>query len=184
MAHVQRLRGTIRILGRATLFASVWLIIAGTDPAAWLIGGPAVLAATWASLRLSPVPQPGLSVIGLARFIPYFLWESLRGGLDIARRVTAPRLAINPGIQDYRMRLTSPTAQVVFLDGISLIPGTLSADLRGRTVRVHTVDSGSDIGPSLLDLERRVAALFGEALAADSEPAEAPPESRLAEARP
>jgi multicomponent Na+:H+ antiporter subunit E len=62
------------------------------------------------------------------------------------------------------MRLQSAAARLVFVDSISLLPGTLSADLQGDLVTVHALDIGDDIERSLQTLERRVADLFDEGL--------------------
>lgn len=152
-----------RALARLVLLSGCWLVVTGSDPAAWMIGAPAAVLATWVSLRLAPPSRDRLSLAGAARFVPYFLWESLRGGVDIAARVLSPHLPIRPGIRDYQMRLASPSARLLFIDCVSLIPGTLSADLRDDLVRIHVLDLEDDLMPSLAALECRVAALFGEA---------------------
>jgi multicomponent Na+:H+ antiporter subunit E len=158
---------TPALLGRLPLFALLWLILAGAAPGSWLIGVPTVALAALASVRLARGRQLTLSPIGAARFVPYFLWQSLRGGLDVAARVLRPRLRIAPGLQQYPLRLTTPQAQVFFLDAISLLPGTLSADLRGCTVELHALDASIDLTPGIADLERRVGRVFGEELAGD-----------------
>jgi hypothetical protein len=61
---------------RLALFALLWLALTEGDPAAWIIGVPAVLAATLAALRLSE-PGSGLSAGGMVRFLPFFLLESV-----------------------------------------------------------------------------------------------------------
>lgn len=152
------------ILVRGALFAAAWLILAGADPGSWIIGGPAVLGATWASLALAAPRQGSFSLVGLLRFLPYFLWASLSGGIDVAQRVLRPRLPIEPGLHQYPMRLRDPGARVVFVNTISLLPGTLSADLDGDLVRVHALDAKADVGGELEVLERRVAAIFDERL--------------------
>lgn len=158
-------------LGRATvarvaLFAGLWLVIAGNDPDSWVIGVPTVLLATWASLCLrGNIDGFGsISLSGLVRFVPYFLIESFRGGFDVARRVLRPRLRVHPGFQSYRPQLASPAARVVFLDAISLLPGTLSADMRDGAIDVHALDNRTDLTPELARLERTVGRLFGERL--------------------
>lgn len=155
--------------GRAIVFAIVWLILVGPNAASWIIGVPFVVAATQASLRLSEPRGRSLSLWSLAGFSPYFLVESLRGGLDVAGRVLLPRLRVQPGNQDYRVRLRSPAARLIFIDCISLLPGTLSADLRGDQVTVHALDVRTDVVADLVGLERRVATLFSETLAPPSE---------------
>ncbi|KAA6187050.1 cation transporter [Thiohalocapsa marina] len=161
-----------RLFLRGALFAGVWVLLVGPDPVAWIVGGPAVIGATVASLWLikgRPSARPGspgssLSLTGLLRFTPYFLWESVRGGLDVAGRVMVPRLRIRPGVHVYRMRLRGRPARVMFIDSVSLIPGTLSADLRGDQVSVHALDTRAPLDAELRRLEERVAGLFGEVL--------------------
>lgn len=151
------------LIGRVLLFTGVWLLLAGTDPLSWIVGVPAVAGATWASQRLAQRAR-GLSLIGLVRFLPYFLLESVRGGMDVAFRVLRLRLRISPGVQTYRSRLHDRAARIFFAGSISLLPGTLSADLRGSVVHVHALDAATDLTPELARLERRVAELFAQTL--------------------
>ncbi|MBK1645740.1 hypothetical protein CKO25_13985 [Thiocapsa imhoffii] len=149
---------------RGTLFMGLWFVFNGLDPQSLMIGIPTVIAATIMSMRLSPPRKRTLSVIGSIRFAPYFLWESLLGAIDVAARVLWPRMAVNPGFHSYRTRLRNPSARLVFIDSISLLPGTLSADLRGDVVEVHALDREADLDLSLSGLERQVAILFNESL--------------------
>jgi len=161
-----------RLLGlspRLLLFALLWLVIAGEDPGAWIIGLPAVFLATYYSMRLARRPSSPVSIPAVLRFIPYFLWQSLRGSLDVALRVMRPVMRIAPGFQRYRIHLLDPHARVFFLDSISLLPGTLSADMRDGFIEIHALDAGIDLTPELADLERRIARLFGESLDRPSE---------------
>jgi multicomponent Na+:H+ antiporter subunit E len=150
---------------RIALFVLLWLALTGGDAASWIIGIPAVLAATLAALRLSERGN-GLSARGAARFLPFFLLESVRGGVDVARRVLRPQMRIDPGIHTYRLRLRRSDACVFFVDSVSLLPGTLSADLCDGVMRVHALDVNDAIAASLRRLEERVADLFGEQLEA------------------
>ncbi|MFZ0788886.1 MAG: Na+/H+ antiporter subunit E [Chromatiaceae bacterium] len=148
------------------LFGLAWLVLAGPDPASWIIGAPAVAGAVWAKSRLSGRRLSGLSPWGAVHFLPYFLWQSLKGGLDVALRVVGPRVRVDPGYLDYQLRLLGPSARVFFLDVVNLLPGTLTADISGDRARIHALDKGSDPAQSLMHLEERVAALFGEVLPA------------------
>jgi len=109
---------------------------------------------------------PGISLTGLSRFIVFFLRESVRGGFDVARRTLAPRLRIQPGFKNYRIRLNEPLARVLLINCISLLPGTLAARLDGDRVELHLLDAGVDPEPELLRLEQAIARLFGLSLEA------------------
>jgi multicomponent Na+:H+ antiporter subunit E len=147
------------------LITTLWVAFAGyEDPMSWIIGFPTVIAATWSRNNLSPRRNGGISIAGILRLLPVFLWESFKGGFDVARRVLRLRLEINPGLFDYRLNLSSTSARVLFVDLVSLLPGTLSADIRGDLMRIHALDLDQDSVTELGRLERRVAAVFGQSL--------------------
>lgn len=159
------LRDTLGVTLRLVLLAGLWWIIAGGDPSSWVIGAPAVVAAAWAVRGLGARAAVWPSPLGLLRFLPYFVVESLRGGIDVAARVLGPRMRVDPGVIDYPLRLRRRAARVFFVDCISLLPGTLGADLVGDTARVHALDVGDDPVAGLRALEVHVARVFREPLA-------------------
>jgi hypothetical protein len=71
-------------------------VLAGADVADLPAAVVAVLAATWASLRLLPPSGYRASVLGLARLAGRFLGESVVAGLDVAKRALDPRLPMRP----------------------------------------------------------------------------------------
>jgi multicomponent Na+:H+ antiporter subunit E len=154
------------ILARTAVLALLWWIIAQGQVGAWLIGMPAVAAAAMASFYLDRAWSRRISLTGLAVFIVLFLRESVRGGIDVARRTLAPRMRIQPGFADYRLRLTDPFARVLLINCISLLPGTLAARLDSDNVEVHLLDAGENPEPGLRQLEQAIASLFGLSLEA------------------
>jgi multicomponent Na+:H+ antiporter subunit E len=158
-----------RLAALAMLFALLWLVIAGTDPTAWLIGVPAVAAAVWARQRLSRPGRHRPRLTGLLTFAPFFLCQSMRGGLDVARRTLAPRLRIAPGFIDWHTRLPGRAEQVFFTNCVSLLPGTLAADFVDGRLRVHLLDAGVDPGSELTALEEAVARVYGVTLPAEAQ---------------
>lgn len=148
-------------------FGSLWWLLSGGAPGSWLVGIPAVLAAAWAARRLGIGERWKISASGLLRFLPLFLWESLRGGIDVARRTLSPRLRIQPGFTFYRTGLQQPSARVFFANCVCLLPGTLAADLQRDRLRVHMLDTGLDPQVELQRLERAVALIYRQS---DGEP--------------
>ena len=163
----QRLKFTIRELIvflrngwlRAALFALMWWILTDGALDSWLIGTPAVILATLVSVVL--LPPFSWSLPGLVRFVPFFLWRSLYGGVDVARRALQPALPISPRLFDHRWRLPPGLPRVLMANTVSLLPGTLSAELDKHHLRVHVLDQTGTYAAELALIEARVAGLFG-----------------------
>jgi multicomponent Na+:H+ antiporter subunit E len=150
-----------RPAARAALLAALWWVLVQGRPDAWLIGLPAVALAAFASTRLGTPAWSGLSLRGLPAFAGLFLRESVRGGLDVARRTLGPRLHIAPGFHRYRLHISHPAARTLLINCIGLLPGTLTADLDGDHAVLHLLDASQDPDPQLQRLEASIARLFG-----------------------
>ena len=141
-------------------FVALWWLLTGGDLSSWMVGVPTVLAAVWTTRRLGVGERWAISVSGLLRFVPLFVSDSLRGGIDVARRTLAPRLRIQPGFAVYQTALQPLDARVFFANCVCLLPGTLAADLQGKQLNVHLLDVGLDTDAELQRLERAVALVY------------------------
>jgi multicomponent Na+:H+ antiporter subunit E len=149
-----------RTLRRFVVFSFFWFLLVGLDKASWFIGLPAVLFATALSLKLAPSSQYRTSPAGAMRFIPFFLWQSLLGGLDVMRRAfSSPRL-LDPALVSYTTLLPEGSARIFFVNTISLLPGTLSARLQGNKITIHIIAGDQPILDNIQVLEHHVAALM------------------------
>lgn len=146
---------------RAALFAFLWWILTEGNPSSWAVGVPVVVAATIMSVRPSPPSQWRWRFSSFVRFVPFFLWQSLRGGVDVAWRAFHPRLPLAPLLLAYHLRLPEGPAQVFLADLISILPGTLSAELRQGCLTVHAIDGDpTALSQELQSLENLAADLF------------------------
>jgi multicomponent Na+:H+ antiporter subunit E len=154
-------------LRRIILFAVLWLILTGGSADSWLIGLPVVLVSAWLSLTLWA--ETPLSVTGILRFAPWFLYQSVAGATDVAFRAMQPRMPLYPGLVRHRLRLPAGASRVMLADVVSMLPGTLSADLEGDELVIHALDTRKDLHAMVEDLEPRIALVFGARLAATGE---------------
>lgn len=155
-------RRALRFLALVVGLAGVWVVLQEGQPQLGLAAVASVLAAAVVALRLAPAPRADagrLRPLGLVRFVPFFLMESVRGGVDVAWRALSPRLPLRLGFVDWPLRLPPGAARTLFVATVSLLPGTLSAALSRGVLRVHALDTDT-AGPALRRLEREVARLF------------------------
>ena len=144
---------------RVTLFAVLWWMLTGGAAGSWLLGVPVVLVAAWLSRTLWV--DPPLSLAGLARFTPWFAYQSLAGATDVAQRALRPAMPLHPGLVRYRLRLPPGVCRVSLANVVSMLPGTLSAELDGDELVIHALDTRQDLHAMVRDLEPRIAAVFG-----------------------
>jgi multicomponent Na+:H+ antiporter subunit E len=147
-------------LVHAAVFAALWWALTGGAASTWILGAPVVVAATAASRRLWPRDNGWWSPLALVRFVAFFLRESIRGGVDVARRAFDPALPLQPALLELRSRLPPGPAEVLLVDVMSLLPGTLSVDLNGRTILLHVLDERAPVEAELRVLEGYIAAMF------------------------
>jgi multicomponent Na+:H+ antiporter subunit E len=154
---------------RLLIAALVWIVLTAGDPSSIAVGVPVVAGSALASALL--LPRLPWSPRAIAHFALYFLLQSLRGGFDVARRAFDPRLPLAPGIVEYRFRLEGELPRVALTNTISLLPGTLGADMDDTHLYVHALDTCRDVRGGIERAEQRIAALFGLTLAARADDA-------------
>lgn len=149
-----------RLIVRLVALTLLWWVVAGGTVSSWIVGVPAIVAAALLAPRAPDGPWR-LSLPGALRFAAFFLRESLRGGVDVARRVSTPRPRVAPGLVQYRWRLPEGSpARALFALCLSLLPGTLVANLGGPALLIHALDTGAPVATELAALEDAVAAMF------------------------
>lgn len=139
--------------------ALVWWILEPV-PGSWIAGLVAVAAGVGLRLYASRWDPVGIRPLRLARFGLYFVGQSVLGGWDVSRRALSPALPISPGVMTHRLSLPSSSARVFMSNALSLLPGTFAADLRDDVLTVHLLVGGERSESRVVELERRVDALF------------------------
>jgi multicomponent Na+:H+ antiporter subunit E len=149
------------IILRGALFTGVWWAFNLDDPDSWLVGVPTVILAVLLSLAVLPASAWRPRPIATARFVIYFLRNSAFSSVDVALRALRPDMPLDPGIVQYRLRLTQETALSIVANTTSLLPGTLSADVRDGVLIVHSLDINGPVIAELRALEEHVARMYG-----------------------
>lgn len=157
----------LSVVVRGGLFLFIWWVLTNGDISSWWIGLPAVVATIVISIIL--VPPIRLVLIRVVWFVPFFFILSFKGALDVAWRVFHPRLPISPKLVEYPLSLPPGLAQVLMINLISLVPGTLTAQLKHNVLTIHVLDIRNDFKTKLIELEQDVSKIFGLSQNIDNE---------------
>ncbi len=149
------------------VLAVIWGALTDWRPDAVVFGGPAVLLGAAVSLLLPDSAHVRLSLRGGVQFILWFCVQATRGAVDVALRAFAPQMPLQPGFRTHTLRLPHGAPRIAFVNTITLLPGTLSAEVHGDILTVHMLDTRADLCSDLSELETRIRALFS--LAQDPE---------------
>jgi multicomponent Na+:H+ antiporter subunit E len=146
---------------RTASFIIAWWAFTEGDWREWAVAVAVIIAATLASFHILPLRSWRWNLKGLAQFIPFFLWQSILGGFDVAWRSFHPELPLNPGLQEYETKLTGTLPRVFLTWTISLLPGTASVDMRGQHLTIHVLNIDENFDPDMRKLEARIGRIFG-----------------------
>lgn len=117
----------------------IWIALNGFS--GLLVGTMAALAGAALGAWLAPEePYPWRPLRWLA-FAGFFLWESFKGGFDVALRALKPTLPIEPDFHQHTIALPPGKPTTLLISFISLLPGTLSVrlDQSGTELIVHSL---------------------------------------------
>ena len=145
-------------LARSAAFFALWIVLMqSAKPADVAIGAFATIAATWVSLRLLP-PMAGCLHFGaLLALMPHFLWESVRAGIDVARRAFAPSLPLRPGFVRCPLGFPPGLARNTFATITSLLPGSVPVGGDDSALVYHCLDTTQPVVEQLWAEERLLA---------------------------
>lgn len=145
------------------LFMSfVWWILTKDDYRSWILGVPAIALSLLIKAIISSSAQSRLNFFEIVPFAIFFLRQSLSGGLDVIRRAFHPACPLAPSFISYQFKIKNTAAQIFFANTVSMLPGTLSANLTDQYVDIHVLDEMLPNLENLNLLESRVAILFQE----------------------
>lgn len=150
---------------RFTLFSIIWILLTGWQPSSWAVGGVFIIMASSLSLLLAPqqqqTAQSKINPVNLFSFFCYFFMQSLRGGWDTAKLALRPKQKILPGVIKYPIEIVNESHIFTFMQVLSLLPGTVSAQHNDREIRIHVLDFNSFNRAEIDNCYARVSKLLG-----------------------
>jgi multicomponent Na+:H+ antiporter subunit E len=137
----------------ALTLALLWLFVRGVDFTLVNVAQELVIGLVLGFLVAGSFRRlfPGRMDIGRAlRATPYtalylavFLWDLVTANVDVAKRVLAPSMPINPDVVEVPLRVETPFAITTIANSITLTPGTLTMDYdeATNTLYVHSINA-------------------------------------------
>lgn len=156
----KRLHIVRRCLLPMLVLSVLWGALTDWRADALVFGIPAVVLGAAIAFLFPHPPHWRLSLRGALVFALWFSVQSVRGAVDVALRAFAPAMGLRPCFRPYPLTLPQGAPRVMFINTITLLPGTLSAEVMGDTLIVHLLDARTDLAPALADLDARIRALF------------------------
>ncbi len=159
--------GVRQAAGLFLLLLAAWLLWSGhTEPSLLVFGVLSSATAVALALRMDVVDHEGhpyrLGVRPLL-YLPWLLWQIARANVAVARIILDPRLPISPGLVRIRASQKTDLGLAIHANSITLTPGTLSLDVRQRTILVHALPREAAEELAAGEMDRRVTRLEGDA---------------------
>lgn len=150
---------------RFIFFSIIWILLNGWQPNSWSVGVVFIVLASLFSLHLASKQQnaaPGqLNPTSLFSFFCYFFLQSLRGGWDTAKLALQGKQQLSSGVIKYPIQMVNESHIFTFMQVLSLLPGTVSAQHNGREISIHVLDLNSFNRAEIDNCYLRVGKLLG-----------------------
>ncbi len=158
-------RKRARAIGLAVFFSLLWWTLTDGSPQQRWLGTVFVIAATAAALRAPGKGRRPLRprIHTLVKFIPYFVYQSLKGGFLVAKLAVSPQRRIRSRYFRYEARIPAEDvpARMWFASALCVFPGTLSCGYQGDVLVIHALDEGLFDIDSIRKLEGMISVIFG-----------------------
>jgi multicomponent Na+:H+ antiporter subunit E len=159
----------LRLLLLFSLLMVFWLLLSGRFDLHLIASG--AIASAVITLASAPLLErtigpaathPRVRVIPAIPLLAWVLWRMLLSAMQLARIVLDPRLPPEPGIVRFRTDLTSPAARAVLSTAITLVPGTMTLEIEGDVLTIHTFTPDAVVDFATSGLQDRIARVFGD----------------------
>ena len=137
----------------------MWLLLTKFSYSELIVGVLVAIAVAGTFGEFHGIRFDGKFLVRLVKFffvyLPVFVWEMIKANFDVAARVLNPKLPLNPGFVKVSTELEGEASKLFLANSITLTPGTLTLDVRGKNLYIHWIDV-----KSLENKEERISGRF------------------------
>ncbi len=146
--------------------SAFWLLLSGVfTPFLLAAGLGSALLVVWFTDRRMKVLDLEGHPVHLTRnaltYWPWLLWEIVKSGWDVSKRILHPRLPISPCLVRVATSQKTDVGRVIYANSITLTPGTISLELSDGEILVHALTREGADGLATGDMDRRATAFEG-----------------------
>ncbi len=144
------------------LLMAFWLLISASTHWQHILVGAIfslILTVFWSNLNISAVNRTNFTILQAFLLIKYFVHlviEIVIANISVAMIVLNPRLPISPGIVIMRCDLERSLLRVLYVNSITLTPGTITVELEDNLLIVHALTEDVAHGVEDWALNRRL----------------------------
>ena len=92
-------------------------------------------------------------------YAPWLIREVVDANVEVARRIVDPKLPVTPTMIEVHVTQKTDLGRVLHANSITLTPGTVSVDLQGDLIRVHSISQADAEEDMAGEMDRRVSDL-------------------------
>jgi multicomponent Na+:H+ antiporter subunit E len=150
----------VNLLLLALMLAAIWVLLSGLfKPLLLGLGAVSVILTLLLAHRMGVVDIAGHPVRAAVRYVPYWPWlgvEIVKSSIDVARRILSPSMPVRPTVFEIRASQQTVVGRVVLANSMTLTPGTVTLDVDGDRLTVHSLSHEAVEYALNGDMDRRV----------------------------
>lgn len=140
---------------------SVWLMISGKYDLAHLVLGIMVsCGVAWLNTGYPHSPFHNFPWVRQILYAPWLFLRIIESSLHLTKLILSPSLPIKPKFITYRSHLKQQGAIVLLGNSLTLTPGTITVEINGNQLLVHSIDEASCEDLTSGRMERKIAVDF------------------------
>lgn len=147
----------------AVVLSGVWWILSGYTLVLTLaLGAGSILLVLFLCHRMDTIDQethPIHLAPGCVTYFPWLIWEIVLANWDVAKAIVKNDSSVRPRLMRIKASQVSEVGRVTYANSITLTPGTVTLDIEGADLLIHSLTEGSKQGLETGEMDRRVTAL-------------------------
>ncbi|MDR4495493.1 MAG: Na+/H+ antiporter subunit E [Nitrospirales bacterium] len=141
----------------------VWLVLSGRyDLFHVVIGFMVACGVAWLNTGFAHSAFHQFPWVRAVLYVPWLFLRVVQSSLHLTKLILSPSLPIRPKLIFYRSHLRHQGAMVMLGNSVTLTPGTITVEVNGSHLLVHTIDeeAGEDLTSGRM--EKKIAQVFQE----------------------